>query len=217
MEPTFNLTGLKKIYNESLRKKEQTLVFEIKHGKGLFNFLMFFSDDDIESKDKLYLFLRRTNTVTELKLYGNHRNGDFKIYINGKQKELIIKELDLIAHDGTFDFNKFLEELNNAIPNALSLESKINNLKEIWPNIKNKIPNILDESDKTILVGTMKLPPNKHPQERTLRKLYLFVNGDVTTLAGIINNLKSRNMTLVWTSDKKKKESSIADFISQLT
>jgi hypothetical protein len=57
MEPTFNLIGLKKIYNESLRKNEQTLVFEIKHGKGLFNFLMFFSDDDIESKDKLYLLL----------------------------------------------------------------------------------------------------------------------------------------------------------------
>jgi hypothetical protein len=110
-----------------------------------------------------------------------------------------------------------LEELNNAIPNELSLERKISNLKSIWSNIKDKIPNIIDESDKTILFGIMKLPKNKRPQEKTLRKIYLFVTGDTATLVSIINNLKSRNMTLVWTSDEKKKESSIADIISQLT
>ena len=80
----YNLNGLKNLYNECLKRKEPTIIFELKNGKGLFNFLMFFSDDDSESKDKLFLYLRHTNRFIYFKLYGSHKNGDFKIYINNK-------------------------------------------------------------------------------------------------------------------------------------
>jgi len=92
MDAKYNLTGLKNIYNEYLKRNIQTLVFEIKNGKGLFNFLMFFSDEDTESKDKLYLFLRRINTLIDFKLYGSHKNGDFWIFIKDWHKKLMIKE-----------------------------------------------------------------------------------------------------------------------------
>jgi hypothetical protein len=216
MEPTFNLTGLKTIYNEYMNRKEQTLVFEIKHGKGLFNFLMFYSDDDIDSKDKLFLFLRRTNTLIEFKLYGSHRKGDFFMYISDIQKHQIINELGIKEFDGSFNFNNFLENLNNAIPNELLKVNIIKNFKEVWPYIKKEFPNILDKPDKTILYGIMKLSPNKKPQEKTLRKLYLLVNGEATAKADLISVLQSKNTTLAWTSDTIKKEKSIIEILTQL-
>jgi hypothetical protein len=214
MDYKFNLTGLKSIYNEYINRKLQTLVFEIKHGKGLFNFLMFFSDEDKESKDRLYLFLGRTSVFIKLKLYGSHRNGDFTIYIKERQKELIIDELDLAKHDGTFDFTKFLEDLNGTIPSELSKVKLIK--REVWIQVKNEIPNIIDESEKTILSGIMKLSHGKKPREKTLRKLYYFVCDSATTFADLIHDLKSKNTTLAWTNDEGKRGKSIVEIYIQL-
>jgi len=212
----FNLNGISKIYNESLERKETTIVFEIKQGRGIFNFLMFFSNDDTESMDILFLFLRRTNTLIKFKLYGNHKKGVFKIYINEIKKTQIINELDLNKNDNTFDFMFFLNNLNNLIPNELSLNNKIKKLREIWPNINKKIPNILNENDKTILFGIIRLPPNNEPQEKTLRKLYIFVNSDENTISELIKLLKLKNITLAWTNDIRKKEKSIIEIIKQV-
>ena len=213
----FNLNGLKNIYNESLKRKEPTMVFEIKQGKGLFTFLMFFSDDDIESKDKLFLFLRRTNTLITFKLYGSHRNGDFKIYIDKRKKEQIIEELDIVKSDNTFNFLNFLNSLNSSIPHELSLNEKIIKFREVWQSLKNKneMSNILDQSDGTILCGVVRLPQNKSPREKTLRKSYLFINAESSTISDLINNLKSKNITLAWTNDEKQKGKSIADILIQ--
>jgi hypothetical protein len=214
MDSKYNLTGLKNIYNEYLKRNIQTLVFEIKNGKGLFNFLMFFSDEDTESKDKLYLFLRRINTLIDFKLYGSHKNGDFWIFIKDWHKKLMIEELDLTKNDGSFDFDNFFTELNNTIPNEIS---KINLIKkEVLTQINKKIPNLLDEPDKTILIGIMDLPSNKRPQEKTLRKLYGFVNGDSETKTNLICVLNSKNTTLAWTNDESKKMKSIVEIFSQL-
>jgi hypothetical protein len=214
MDPKFNLTGLKNIYNDYLKRNIKTLVFEIKNGKGLFNFLMFFSDEDIESKDKLYLYLRRINTLIDFKLYGSHKNGDFWIFIKDWHKKLMIEELDLTRNDGSFDFDNFLTELNNTIPNEIS---KINLIKkEVWTQINKKIPNLFDEPEKTILLGIRKLPPNNRPQEKTLRKLYGFVNGDADTKTNLICTLQSNRTTLAWTNDESKKKKSIVEIFSQL-
>ncbi|MDR0747347.1 MAG: hypothetical protein LBE89_05575 [Helicobacteraceae bacterium] len=195
---------------------ESTLVFEIKHGRGLFNFLMFFADEDIETRDRLFLYLRHTNIFIALKMYGNHKKGDFFIYINKETKEKIIKELDLLENDNTFNFIKFLNGLNGFVPNNISLNKKVNKLREIWPSIKNRIPNILDESNKTILFGIIHLPSGKRPREKTLRKLSLFTHSDADTIRKLIDALKYKNVTLAWTDDETKKEKSISNILSQV-
>jgi len=216
MDIKFNFNGLKTVYNESLKRNEPTIVFEIKQGRGIFNFLMFFSNEDLESKDILFVYLRRTNTLIKFKLYGNHRKGDFNIYINNIKREQIINELDLTKSNNSFNFIEFLNNLNSLFPNELSLKNKINKLREIWPNINKKIPNLMEENDKTILLGLIKLPQNKQPQEKTLRKLYIFVNGDNGTISELIEKLKLKNYTLAWTNDVERKEKSIIEILNKI-
>lgn len=56
----FNLTGISDIYNESIGRSEPTIAFEITQGKGRFVFMMFFSEEDKESRDRLFVQLRNT-------------------------------------------------------------------------------------------------------------------------------------------------------------
>lgn len=44
-------------------------------------------EEDIESKDKLFIYLRNTNVFITVKLYGNHKNGKFKIYLSESNQE----------------------------------------------------------------------------------------------------------------------------------
>jgi hypothetical protein len=215
MEPIFNLTGLKNIYNESLDRKEQTLAFAIKEGNGLFNFVMIFSDDK-ESKDNLFLFFRRIDKIFELKLYGSHRNGDFKIYLNDDRKKLLIKliieELDITKHDVTFDFIIFLNKLNSVIPDKLS-EAEKTYSKEVWSDTRNTSSDT-DDANKTILYGIRKLSQKRNPQDKTLNKLYSL--GDKETIRNLISALKAKNITVVWTSDINKKGKCIVEIITKL-
>ena len=69
--PKVNLTGLNAIYNQALKDDEKTIVFELNQGQGYFVFMMFFDEDD-SSKDKLYVYLKRTNHMLHFKMYANH-------------------------------------------------------------------------------------------------------------------------------------------------
>ena len=56
-----------------------------------------------------------------------------------------------------------------------------------------------------MLVGTKKLPDNKKPQDKTLRKLYLLRNDDPDEIKELISRLKDNNTTLVWTTPENAK------------
>lgn len=196
----FNLSGLAAIYNESLRRSEPTLAFEIVHGRGRFVFMMFFSKEDKESKDRLFVQLRNTQVFLELKAYGSHRNGDFIIYFKEEDEEAIINELMLYGGGREFSFERFLEELNRQIPNELPLQSKLDKIREIWPQVGPNLMNVVEEADKTNLIGIKKLPEGKNPKDKTLRKLYIHTNGSAEVISNLIEALKAARVTLAWTN-----------------
>ncbi|CAI8826659.1 DUF4174 domain-containing protein [Priestia megaterium] len=210
----FNFTNMKNIYFEAL-KNDQTLIFEISVGRGRFLFMMFFSEEDKESKDKLFIYLRNTKTIIKSKLYGSHKNGDFLIYINNISREKLINELQLRNGKGSFNFENFLNELNSKIPNSLSINKKIQQFRENWDAIKEL--SLIDEEDKTILIGERRLPQNKKPKETTLRKLYLYTSGSIEDISELIRLLKKANMTVAWTNEKAKKTvSDLREIINRL-
>lgn len=205
MNDKYSLDGLTDIFIESNRKEEPTLVFEIKNGKGRFLFMMFFDYEDETSKDYVFIFMKNISKMLKLKLYGNHEKGQFYIYLSGWMKDLFKKELLIETNNpaqNLFEFDRFFNDLNLAIPKTLSLSQKIYELKNSWNEVKKNLPkDIIDDEDKTILIGDVKLPPNKRPQEKTLRKLYLYADGNPEDIAELINRLKSLNRTVAWTND----------------
>ncbi|MFM4707565.1 hypothetical protein [Aeromonas caviae] len=196
----FNLSGLAAIYNESLRRLESTLAFEIVHGRGRFVFMMFFSQEDKESKDRLFVQLRNTQVFLELKAYGSHRNGDFIIYFKEEDKEAIINELMLDGGVREFSFERFLEELNRQIPNELPLQTKLDKIREVWPQVGPNLMNVVEDADKTNLIGIKKLPEGKNPKDKTLRKLYIHTNGSAEVISNLIEALRAARVTLAWTN-----------------
>jgi len=196
----FNLSGLAVIYNESLRRAEPTLAFEIVHGRGRFVFMMFFSKEDNESKDRLFVQLRNTQVFLELKAYGSHINGDFIIYFKEEDEEAITNELMLDGGGRAFSFERFLEELNRQIPNELPLQNKLDKIREVWPQVGPSLINVVEEADKTNLIGIKKLPEGKNPKDKTLRKLYIHTNGSAEVISNLIEALKAARLTLAWTN-----------------
>jgi hypothetical protein len=169
----FNFTGLSGIYNQAVNNNERTLAFQINNGNGRFVFMMFFDETDDESKDKLFIFLRNINFLVKLKMYGNHRQGVFTIYINEYIEGKFIEELQLNGNNGNFNFEEFLIQLNAQIPDTYNRAGRIQTLREIWNNLDNDFINeLVDESNRTILKGIMRLPNERRPREKTLRKAY---------------------------------------------
>ncbi|ODP97000.1 hypothetical protein BGL48_15625 [Salinivibrio sp. SS3] len=211
----FNLSGLEAIYNESLRRSEPTLAFEIVHGRGRFVFMMFFSKEDKESKDRLFVQLRNTQVFLELKAYGSHRKGDFIIYFKEQDEEAIINELMLDGGGRSFSFERFLGELNRQIPNELPLQSKLDKIREVWPQVSPNLVNVVDEADKTNLIGIRKLPEGKKPKDKTLRKLYIHTNGSAEVISNLIDALKDASVTLAWTN-RDVNEVSFAELMAKI-
>jgi hypothetical protein len=98
-----NFNGLTYIYNQAIKDNEMTLAFQINNGNGRFVFMMFFDANDNESKDKLFIFLRNINFLVKLKMYGNHKKGDFNVYISDYIQGKIIEELQLNGHYFNFE------------------------------------------------------------------------------------------------------------------
>lgn len=198
----FNFDGLKNIYTSAIKKNERTLAFQINNGNGKFVFMMFYDEDDNDSKDSLFIFLRNTNFLVKLKMYGSHKNGTFDVYINDYIQEKLTKELQLENGRGHFIFEDFLASLNLQIPNLLHYYERVVTLREIWTNLDNNFrSSIIDEADKIILKGIVRLPDTKRPQEKTLRKLFFYVESNVNDITELIDRLKERNITLSWTNN----------------
>ena len=206
INPKFNLTGLAGIYNQALDNDEKTVVFEVPLEQGVFVFMMFFDEDD-KSKDMLYLFLKRTEQMLDFKMYAHHRSGDFYIYIAPSHIEAIRDELGIQGTGQPFSVLRFLGELNQLIPSSLPFAEKVNNLKAIWPSVSTHLSGVLHEADKTYFTGLMDLSRTKRkPSEKTLRKLYLYVNAQPETIEKFITSLKAQRKTVCWTSDRNKEK-----------
>lgn len=201
MTITFNFTKLKNVYCDALNSDDKTLAFDIKIGKGKFLFIMLLGSSDKNAKDNLYIYMRNTNVLKVVKLYGSHKNGDFKMYINDELKQKFIDELQLIKRTGTFDFSIFLNELNNAIPLKVDIKTKIKTLRKN-KNVILKL-NAIDEVEKSVLVGVKNLSVGT-PQEKTLRKLYIHTDVDPEIIPEFIHKLKITNTTLAWTTPDRK-------------
>ena len=79
--------------------------------------MIFLSDEDEKSKDKLFVYMRNTRRLLELKMYGNHFKDKFLIYFKDRDQQAFLDELNLNVNDGnSFKFEDFLECLNANIP-----------------------------------------------------------------------------------------------------
>jgi hypothetical protein len=218
MSDSFNLTGLFPLFTESIARNERTLAFEVANGKGRFLFLMFFDDEDVETYDRLFMYLRSLRYILTLKLYGNHSGGKFDMYLSSWQEEKIKLELGITnaRSESPFELKRFLENLNASFPQSLALKEKIVNLRRYWKEVKPFLPDkIVKDEDKTVLIGEKKLTRGK-PQEKTLRKLYLHTEGEPDDIAELIKCLKAANMTVAWTTeDSGIKSTDIRKLISR--
>lgn len=207
-----SFSNLQGVFRESIQQEEPTLAFEIKNGKGKFLFMMFFDEKDAETKDLLFIFLKNTRRMLKLRMYGNHFNGQFDIFIKPFMEKWFIEELELKTNNraNPFDIEKFFFSLNHNIPQQLPLVSKIDTIRDSWSQIKDHIPKeIVDENEKIYLMHPKVLPKNMKPQEKTLRKLYLYTDGNSKDIAELIIHLKRMNTTVCWTADENYKGKTI--------
>lgn len=194
----YNFIRFKNIYEEALRSYDKSVAFDVKIGRGRFLILMFLSEAD--ERDSLFVYMRNTMVMRKLKMYGSHRNGDFKVYISDEVQMRMKAELQLKEGNATFDFERFLNEVNNAIPQEIAVSQKVKTLRDN----RNIIRTVgIDEIEKTVLIGTKVLSKGK-PQDRTLRKLYMYTEESETVITELIKNLKKANMTVAWTTEEQR-------------
>lgn len=196
----FNFNKLSHIYNEALSSADKSLAFDISVGRGQFLFMMFLSSEDEDAKDNLFIYMRHIKKIEKLKTYGSHKKGDFIVYLDKENEDNFEKELQL-NHSGfkQFDFEHFLNELNNSIPQTIPMQNKVNTLRMNLDVIKEL--SVIDEVDKNVLIGTKHLTIGS-PRDKTLRKLYLYIDSTSQEIDDFINILKSCNDTVAWTSEK---------------
>jgi hypothetical protein len=220
MKTIFNFSSLSSVYHEAFEGERPTVVFEIEHGVGRFVFMIFCSEEDKGYTDDLFLYLARTNVLIPLKMYGNHSKGDFKVYLEEKEERYIRDELNIQPGTSPFILSEFLNKLNLLIPKTLPLPNVIGTMKrhrtlfETNAVLKTKID--VSEASKIYLIGPKRLASGKKPQEKTLRKLYLYVDADPHTITEFINALKKAGRTVAWTDDKSKIKRGIREMIANI-
>ncbi len=219
MSDAFNLTGLAPLYDEAFERDEKTLAFEVANGRGRFLFLMFFDENDTDTNDQLFVYLRNTRSMLQIKLYGYHPKGQFDLYIKPWQEVKIKKELGIEGGgvSSPFNISDFLRSLNASFPTSLPLSKKIENLRKNWKDIRPDLPNrIVSEEDKTVLIGEKRVS-NGTPQEKTLRKLYIHTEGSADDISTLIKCLKAANMTVAWTTEESGiKSTEIRELINRV-
>jgi hypothetical protein len=72
---------------------------------------------------------------------------------------------------------------------------------------------VVDEANKTILMGTKNLPSGKNPQDKTLRKLYVYTNGSADVITNLIQALRSARVTLAWTDREDVEAKTLAEIM----
>lgn len=212
----FDLNGLAPLYAECRRRRETTLVFETRIETGVFVGLMFFDHEDDESRDRFFFYMARTNRMFETKLYGNHRQGAFYIYVQPEHVEAFRAELG-IEPGGKHPFcaEEFLRRFNAAIPGTLSYTTKIQIFRTHSPGLSRQVlmKRHVSEANKVHWIGLRTLTPPEKPRERTLRKLYLYLDAPAATIERLIAVLKETNTTVCWSDippDLSKRRSALS-------
>ena len=199
MGTPLSLNGLFGVWSEAMARNEPTIAFEVRNGRGRFLFMMFFDPDDKATSDRLLVFLQNTRHMLELKLYWAHERGQFDIYLKRQDVDAIKRELELAGDAGLpFDEARFVSALNAVLPVSLPLAEKVETLRTNMQVIRDRLSTILDDHNKTELIGEKQLPHQQRPREKTLRKLYLYSTDAPEAVAIYIENLKKRNCTLAW-------------------
>lgn len=194
----FNFSQLKNVYFDALNSYDKSVAFDVAVGKGRFLFLMFLAEDD--ERDNLFLYMRNTAVMRRIKMYGSHKKGDFKVYISDEIQERMVAELQLQMGNGTFEFECFLNQLNEAIPLKVEIGQKVETLRENREIIREIA---IEDIEKTVLIGTRALSKGK-PQDKTLRKLYMYTEESEEVITEFIKNLKKANMTVAWTTEEQR-------------
>ena len=155
----YNFTGMREIYSNAIRAKEPTIAFELRNGRGRFLFMMFFSEDDEESRDALFVFLLRTQVLLRLKMYGSHRKGDYNVYFTDTDILKIRQELELEQNTTLFEFRRFLGGLNSQIPANIPFAEQIGTLRENRAIFQNdsRLRRVIDEESKIYFTGVIQL------------------------------------------------------------
>lgn len=214
----FNFTGLHSVFREAIQNHEPTIAFPLVNGRGRFLFLIFIPTDS-EGKIKwgafeLFIILSQTQAILSFDLMGQHfHQGDFKIRLTERDLAAIRAELGLDGMgDGgpPFEFERFLAELNTAIPSSLPLERKIEAIQSEDRLVKAHCGKFVDNALKVYLVGPRRLKLPKKPREETLRKLYT-LRADARTIASLVRNLKRLNWTVSWTEKPNGTEGNLED------
>lgn len=192
----FDLNRMSDIYLETMNSPEKAVAFDLNYANGRFLFMIFLSDEDEESKDKLFVYMRNTHHLLRLKMYGNHLKGKFLIYFNDDEQNEFINELNLNASDEhSFDFEDFLKHLNANIPDTINRNERKDNLRNNC-NIINRI----SDDERTVFIGPRRLTVG-HPQDKTLRKLYLYTDAKAEEIDKLIKYLLKTNTTVAWTTE----------------
>ncbi|MFT8212028.1 MAG: hypothetical protein ACMZI0_18265 [Symbiopectobacterium sp.] len=107
--------------------------------------------------------------------------------------------------------------MNDNIPQFLPPTVKGKTLINTCDYINNDIKNIIDDADKTILIGLKRLPEESKPRDKTLRKLYLYINGHDNDISDFIEAIKERNITLAWTNDPTRAAKTFAQLLTDFS
>ncbi len=212
----YNFSGLKAIYRQAYLNKEPTIAFEVVYEIGRFVFMMFFSPEDEESKDRLFLYLGRTQVLLSLKMYGNHRNGDFKVYLNDSDELAIRRELDIQQGINPFNVQNVFDYLNANIPQHYPLRESVEVIQGRQAELRPHLRNVIDDEEKIHLIGPVRLPAGKKPREKTLRKLYLYIQAPAGIIVQLIDALKAVNWTLAWSKNPPEKQRGLLDIINEI-
>ena len=184
MTIAFDLNKLSGIYIETMKSPEKAVAFDFKYANGEFLFMIFLSDEDEKSKDKLFVYMRNTRRLLELKMYGNHFKDKFLIYFKDRDQQAFLDELNLNVNDGnSFKFEDFLECLNANIPKTISRKERKHNLRDNC-----RIINRISDDEKTVFIGPRKLSVGH-------------TDADVEKIDQLIEYLLSINTTVAWTTE----------------
>lgn len=214
MADYFNLNRLENIYKEALNSFDKSFAVDLKIAQGQFLLMMFISEEDEKTKDFLFIYMRNSNVLKKVKMYGNHSKGYFQIYMTNDLKTAIFNEIHLNKSNGSYDIEKFMAQLNNTIPNHINDIDKINCLRAN-SSIVHKL-NVVDEREKTVLIGDKKVSHGT-PRDKTLRKLYIYTNANPKDIEILIRLLKDLNRTVAWTTEEQRyKAKEVHEIISSL-
>uniref|UniRef100_UPI00223EED04 hypothetical protein n=1 Tax=Providencia rustigianii TaxID=158850 RepID=UPI00223EED04 len=150
-----------------------------------------------------------------LKMYGSHARGDFILYVNGWQEQLIRDELGIQnGQQNHFILNDFLNRLNNQIPQQIDYHLTANVLRDNKDAINSNLSSIIDDALKVNLVGIRRLQDNARARDKTLRKLYLYSDGNGDDIAAFIDAINADGrFTIGWREDSSSM--SFSDLLRQ--